>query len=226
MLSMIGVVMTKKQPSKNKQSLVTTLLAKQGSTYAADAGITLKDKPAPLYQLLVLSLLLSARIGSDIAVAAAHELFRSGYRTPRKMLDAGWKARVEALGRAHYRRYDERASTALGNGAQLVIDEYGGDLRSLRKASTGREQMLGRLQRFPGIGPTGSSIFCREVQGVWPELIPCVDRKVADGAARLGLPTEPAKLGDLVDAADMPRLAAACVRAALNPKAADEVLRG
>lgn len=209
--------------TKKQEAVVSALLAGHGTTYAQDAGITLRDKPAPLYQLLVLSLLLSARIGSEIAVAAAHELFRSGCRTPHKMLDAGWKARVEALGRAHYRRYDERASTALGNGAQMLIDDYGGDLRRLRAASTGREQMMGRLQRFPGIGPTGSSIFCREVQGAWPELIPYIDRKVADGAERLGLPTEPARLGKFVEAVDMPRLAAACVRAALRQEVVDEV---
>lgn len=211
--------------TKKQESVVSTLLVRYGSTYAQDAGITLRDKPAPLYQLLVLSLLLSARIGSDIAVAAAHELFKSGYRTPQKMLDAGWNARVAALGRAHYRRYDERASTALGKGAQMLVDEYGGDLRRLRAASTGREQMVGRLQQFQGIGPTGSSIFCREVQAVWPELAPYVDRKVVDGAEALGLPSEPAKLGKFVDADDMPRLAAACVRAALHQKIVDEVLQ-
>ncbi|GAB3555703.1 hypothetical protein GCM10027344_00100 [Spelaeicoccus albus] len=200
-------------------------MSEYGSTYAQDAGITVRDKPAPLYRLLVLALLLSARIGSDIAVAGARELFASGYRTPQKMRDAGWKERVAALGRAHYRRYDERASTALGNGATMLIDEYGGDLRKLRLASTGREQMLGRLQEFPGIGPTGSSIFCREVQAVWPELAPFADRKVQDGAERLGLPGEAAKLGKFVESADMPRLAAGCVRAALHEDVADAVLR-
>lgn len=210
--------------TKRQEAIVATLVREHGTPFAEDAGITLRDKPAPLYQLLVLSLLLSARIGSDIAVAGARELFRSGYRTPQKMLDAGWKQRVAALGRAHYRRYDERASTALGNGATKLIDDYDGDLRKLRAASSGREQMLGRLQDFPGIGPTGSSIFCREVQAVWPELAPFVDRKVLDGAERLELPAEPAKLGKFVEPQDMPRLAAGCVRAALHEKIAEDVL--
>lgn len=211
--------------TKRQDAIVSTLVSDYGSPFALDAGITMRDKPAPLYQLLVLSLLLSARIGSDIAVAGARELFKSGYRTPQKMLDADWKLRVAALGRAHYRRYDERASTALANGAKKLIDDYDGDLRKLREASSGREQMLGRLQEFPGIGPTGSSIFCREVQAVWPELAPFVDRKVQDGAERLGLPDEAVKLGKLVEIADMPRLAAGCVRAALHEKIADDVLQ-
>jgi hypothetical protein len=34
--------------------------------------------------------------------------------------------------RAHYRRYDESTATALGEGAQLLIDRWHGDLRRLR----------------------------------------------------------------------------------------------
>ena len=64
---------------------VTVLLRQHGRTYCEDAGITLTDKPSPLWRLLVLSLVLSARINSEIAVAAARELSHAGYRTPRAM---------------------------------------------------------------------------------------------------------------------------------------------
>src|SRR6266480_5964548 len=50
------------------------LLEFGGPTYAAQAGIRLVDKPTPLYQLLVTSLLLSARISADVAIAATREL--------------------------------------------------------------------------------------------------------------------------------------------------------
>ena len=51
------------------------LLDRCGQTYAAEAGIRLADTPGPLYQLHVLTTLLSARISAGIAVAAARELF-------------------------------------------------------------------------------------------------------------------------------------------------------
>ncbi|HVX53446.1 MAG TPA: endonuclease, partial [Nocardioides sp.] len=105
----------------SNHEVVRALLDRHGTTYAEDAGITLADKPAPLWQLLVLGLLLSARIGSDIAVAAARELFRAGYRTPQRMRDASWQARVDALGRGHYRRYDERTATQLGELADRLL---------------------------------------------------------------------------------------------------------
>lgn len=202
------------------KSTAQNLIERHGTTYAEDAGITLSDKPSPLWRLLVLSLLLSARISSDIAVAAAKELNKAGYRTPQKMADATWQQRVDALGRGHYRRYDERTSTMLGEVADQVLDEYGGDLRRMRDD----ENLHKALQQFKGIGPTGATIFCREVQGIWPELAPYVDDIAAKGAERLGLPRDAKKLADLVSADDLPRLVAGCVRAARNKGVVDDVL--
>jgi endonuclease III len=199
---------------------VQRLLGRYGSTFAQEAGIRLRDKPSPLYRLLVLATLLSARISADHAVRAARELSAAGYRTPRAMRDGRWQERVEALGRGGYRRYDERTATQLGDGATLLLDRYRGDLRRLRdpdNPSTTRE----RLQDFPGIGPTGATIFCREVQDIWGELAPTLDAKVLDGARRLGLPSSPDRLAALVSATDLPRLAAACVRASRDEVARD-----
>jgi hypothetical protein len=60
------------------------------------------------------------------------ELSTVGYRTPRAMRAASWQDRVDALGRGHYRRYDERTATMLGDGASLVSERWRGDLRRLR----------------------------------------------------------------------------------------------
>jgi endonuclease III len=193
------------------ETTVRRLLDRHGSTLCDEAGINLADKPAPLWQLLVLSLLLSARISSDIAVAAARELFRAGFRTPRAMADATWQQRVDALGRGRYRRYDERTSTMLGEVAEAVLREYRGDLRRLHESSDDLER---DLQQFKGIGPTGAAIFCREAQAVWTDLTPYVDKVAADGAERLGLPRSADELARLVSREDFPRLVAGCVRAA------------
>jgi len=195
---------------------VRALLTKAGRTYADEAGITLADKPAPLYRLLVLSTLLSTRISADIAVAAAKELKRFG--TPRKMVDATWQQRVDALGRAHYVRYDESTATALGDGAQLLLDEYAGDLRKLRG-----DDLRAELRKFPRLGPVGVDIFCREAQDVWPELRPYLDRKALDGAKKVGLPTDPAELAKRTTPANLPRLAAALIRVSLDKKLAEAV---
>lgn len=205
---------------------VRVLLQREGQTYAEEAGIRLRDAPQPLYQLSVLAMLLSARISSGIAVAAARELFAAGYRSPATMARATWQDRVDALGRGGYRRYDERTSTMLGKGAELLRDEYRGDLRRMRAEADGDVAVLRKLvTRIPGIADVGANIFLREAQGVWPELRPFLDAKATSGAERLGLPAEPDRLADLVTADDLPRLAAALVRVALDKKAAEEVRR-
>jgi co-chaperonin GroES (HSP10) len=208
-----------------KSELVRVLLDRYGTTYAEEAGIRLADKPSPLYRLLVLALLLSARIGAPIAVAAAKELSTAGMRTPRAMAEASWQQRVDALGRGGYRRYDERTSTMLGEGAELLLEKYRGDLRKLRQGAEGRSQIEELLQEFKGIGPLGAAIFCREVQGLWTELAPYVDDRAAEGAAHLGLPRTPSRLAAYVDRSDLPRLLAACVRAGHDEKATAEFRR-
>ncbi len=203
---------------------VAALLERAGRTYADEAGISLTDKPAPLYRLLVLSVLLSTRIKADIAVAAASELARAGMGTPARMRATSWQDRVDALGRAHYKRYDESTATALGEGAELLHDEYHDDLRRLReRAERDPARIRDLLTAFPRLGPVGADIFCREAQAVWPELRPALDGKVLDGAKRLSLPTTPDDLAALVAPDQLAVLAAALVRVALNKSVAEEV---
>jgi endonuclease III len=210
--------------AQERDRIVVELLDRHGQTFAERAGIKLADKPAPLYQLLVLATLLSARITAEVAVAAARELYAAGYRTPEAMRDASWQDRVDALGRGHYRRYDERTATMLGEGAELCLERWHGDLRELRTAADGDARAAGRLlMEFKGIGPTGADIFLREVQGVWPELAPYADERVRAGAKKLGLPVDAAELAALVSAADLPRLAAALVTVSRDEEAAGAV---
>jgi hypothetical protein len=203
---------------------VGSLLQTTGRTYAQEAGIRLADRPSALYQLLVMSVLLATRIKAGIALAAAHELFRAGYRTPDAMLAASWQDRVDALGRGHYVRYDESTATALGNGAQLIVDRYRGDLRRMRQEAGGdMAELRRRLREVPRLGPTGVDIFCREVQAVWPELRPYLDRRALDGARRLRLPTDPDQLAGEVAGEQLAQFAAALVRVALDKRLAERV---
>jgi endonuclease III len=206
------------------RTTVDALLETCGQTYADAAGIKLADLPSPLYQLLVLTQLLSARISGEIAVAGAKELFAAGCRTPRAMLDTSWRARVTALDKGHYVRYDDRTATMLGDSAQRCVEEWKGDLRRLHARAPGDVRRLRQLlQQFPGIGPTGADIFLREVQAVWPDVRPYVDARVRDGAAKMGLPTSAEALADLVEPARLPNLAAALVRVARSRRTAEQV---
>jgi hypothetical protein len=202
--------------------IARAVLARHGTTFAEEAGIPLADEPEPLFQLLVLAQLLSARIGAGVAVGTAQELFSAGWTTPARMRAASRGAVVAALGRGGYRRYDERTATQLREMATLVLDRYAGDVRGLAVAADcdpGRAAAL--VQEVRGIGPTGAAVFLREVQGVWPWVRPYLDDRARSGARRIGLPDDAAQLAELVAAEDLARFAAALVRVSRVPAGRD-----
>jgi len=199
--------------SPSTTALVRTVLDDYGRTYAGEMGIRLEDRPAPLFQLLVGALLLSARIPAGNAVEAASALIDAGLTTPEKMAGATWQERVGVITWHGYKRYDERTSTMLGETAELLLDRYGGDLRRLREEAGHDPAAEKRLVKaFKGIDDVGADIFLREVQAVWDELYPYVDGRVGKAAESIGLPGDAKGLAGLVDREDFPRFVAGLVR--------------
>jgi endonuclease III len=204
---------------------VERLLCIAGTTYAEEAGIRLKDKPMPLFQLLVLCMLASKPIDATIATRAARELFRAGLRTPQSVLDADRAVMISAFGRAHYVRYDESSATRLAAIAAMVREQYTGDLRRLAERSDHDTTATTRLlKQFKGIGDTGAAIFLREVQDVWGWVRPFFDERATGAARDLGLPSDPAELSALAPRANA-KLAAALVRVSLDDDLRAEVSR-
>jgi hypothetical protein len=209
----------------SRKAIVEALLDRHGRTSAQELRIDVaRGTPSPLFKLLVLSILLSARISHRIAVDAARALFDEGWTTPRKMADAGWR-RTTVLNRSGYARYDERTSRMLGESCDLLPDRWGGDLRRLRGEAgrdPGRERSL--LKEFSGLGDAGVDIFFREAQAAWDELRPFADRRALSAASDLGLGDDPRALARLADGdgAGLARLTAALVRTGLE-RDADEV---
>jgi endonuclease III len=206
-----------------QQQVIRRLLKVAGTTYAAEAGVRISDKPMPLFQLLVLCMLASKPIDATIAMRAGHELFSEGLKTPKAVLDAQRRTMIDAFGRAHYVRYDESSATRLTDMAQRVVDEYSGDLREIPRRG-GQDVAAARrmLKNFKGIGDTGADIFLREVQDVWTWVRPHFDKRATRTAKALGLPTDPEALGALAPRANA-RLAAALVRASLDDDVRQQV---
>jgi hypothetical protein len=205
------------------RDLVRRLLKHAGTTYGAEAGITLRDAPMPLFQLLVLCMLASKPIDAGIATRAARELSHSGLRTPHTVLIADRYKIIQAFGRAHYVRYDESSASRLIGLADRVNQEYRGDLRLL--ARLGKPDVRAAkvlLKQFTGIGDAGADIFLREVQDVWPWVRPYFDKRALDAAAELGLPRDAGKLAALTGRVVSP-LAAALVRVSLDDDVRDLV---
>jgi endonuclease III len=206
--------MPKTAARTDQKAVVKALLRRHGTTFAEELGIDVaKNTPSPLFRLLCLSLLLSARIRGSIAIDAARALAKDGLTTAEKTAGASWERRTRVLNESGYARYDERTSTMLGDTANLLLDRYGGDLRKLRDAADrdpARERAL--LKELKGIGDAGVDIFFREVQGAWGEVAPFADRRALVAAAKLGLGDDAEALARHVRGKDLPRLVAALVR--------------
>lgn len=201
---------------RSSKRLVRRLLGKAGRTYADQSGIRLKDKPTPLFQLLVLAMLASKPINADVAARAARELFKAGVKTPRAVVERGRPTAVAALRRASYARYDESSATRLHDMAIRVRDEFDGDLRNLGvRCGHDPRRAAEELQAFNGIGPTGADVFLREVQVVWPWVRPHFDPRALAVARDLNLPSTPEALGELAPRRNA-QLAAALVRVSLD----------
>jgi endonuclease III len=209
-----------------REQTVRRLLKVAGTTYAAEAGIRINDKPMPLFQLLVLCMLASKPIDAAIAMRAARELFTAGLRTPKAVLAADRRTMISAFGRAHYVRYDESSATRLTDLAERVRDEYSGDLREIAAKSDHDVTVAKRiLKEFKGIGDIGADIYLREVQDVWSWIRPYFDERATDTAKQLGLPTDSTKLAALAPKSNA-QLAAALVRAALDDDLRHRVTTG
>jgi endonuclease III len=209
----------------DREAIIDALLDRHGRTYAEELGIDLgRQTPSNLFRLLVASILFSARIGANQAVKAARALGDAGWTTAEKLAAASWEERVRVLNRSGYARYDERTASMLGDGCQLLLDRYRGDLRRLREEA-GRDPRQERrlLKEIKGMGDVGVDIFFREAQAAWEELYPFVDRRAARTAGQVGLPTGAQALAAGRDPRTFARLVAALVRSGLA-KDHDEVL--
>ena len=201
------------RPSKRR--LCEALLERHGRTLADELRIDVaRNTPSPLFRLLVVSILISARIRHRIALDAARALAEQGWTTPQKLGAASWAQRTRVLNRAGYARYDERTSRMLGDTCELLLERYRGDLRRLRDEA-GREPRRERalLKELKGLGDVGVDVFFREVQVAWDELYPFADRRALRAAQRLGLGGDARALARLAggDAEEFSRLVAALV---------------
>ncbi|KPQ10238.1 MAG: putative EndoIII-related endonuclease [Saliniramus fredricksonii] len=206
----------KSETTRSRKEIIEALMQRHGQTFCDKLSIPIEQgTPSPLFRWLVASILFSARINADIACAAARALSEAGWRTAQAMAESTWEERTEVLNRAGYARYDESTSRMLGESAQMLLEQYKGDLRILRETAGAEPQAeRKRLKAFKGLGDVGVDIFFREVQTIWDELYPFLDERALDAADQLGLPRDARALAGLVPREDFPRFATALAQAA------------
>ena len=206
---------------RSAEDIARAVLSRHGTTFAEDAGIELADTPAPLFQLLVLAELLSARIGASIAVAAARRADTAGWTTPaRCAMPGGPQSSPPSAGPA-------TAATTSAPPRSCGTWPHScstGTAATCADSADSAEQDVARadrlIQEVKGIGPTGAAVFLREVQASGPGCGPTWTTGRARGAARR-TPRRPDRLAELVPPDDLARFAAALVRVARLPPSHD-----
>lgn len=188
-----------------KKRLVRRLLD-GGRGLAEEWGFRVTNNPANLFQLLYLSVLLARTSDHRRAVQAAHALREGGGESPARLVAA--PARANVLRNAGNGRDAEQLAATLGDLATQLVRRYQGDLRRLRTRARHdpvREREL--LAELPGVDNAVVDLFFREVQAVWREVVPFVDRRALTAARRLGLARSPDELSILAGSEDSERLA-------------------
>lgn len=213
---------------RKRSSAIDKLLQEYGESFSGELGINLsRNTPSALFRWFCTSLLLSARINHDVAMRAAAALSEHHWTTAGKLSNSKWEDRVKVLNAAGYARYDESTARMLGEAADKMLRDYGGDLRRLRSAAgrdPDKERIL--LKEFKGIGEVGCDIFFRELQDVWEEHYPFMDEKARHAAEQLGLPQQATELAKSVDRDKFQKLVTALTRYALEKKNNTEPLLG
>ncbi len=201
-----------------QKDIAKALIAHQGQLYSEEMGATIaRDTPQELFHWLIGAIMLSARISSGNAVRGCKALRENDFHKIDVILERDYWDLVKVLNENGYARYDEFTARYLRDTAEWARDAWDGDLRKLRDASDGADDVLKKLQGAKGMGATGADIFAREVQLVWDVFYPRADGPALDAAGDLGLPTRAAVLSDLAGSRErFVRLMAALTRAALD----------
>ncbi|BBY30133.1 endonuclease [Mycolicibacterium sediminis] len=155
-----------------------------GRTFSEEAGVRLRDRPAPLFRLLVLAMLVGKPVGADVAARAARSLFRAGFRSPRAVLTGDRDRAVSVLNRAGCAPEDDGSAADLCDVARRVQDEYDGDLRNLGvRSGQDPARLVDEVMKFAGVGRRGAQVFVREIAAVWPWLRGRFDDDVTAGGS-------------------------------------------
>ncbi|PIG86412.1 hypothetical protein AARAC_007527 [Aspergillus arachidicola] len=151
----------------------------------------LTASPETLLAMVIDAMLKSRPISHDLTQRAINKVIEAGYHDIRKLGDSSWEERTMILKDGGYNRYREQGATNLGELAELVDGKYGGDLNNLlEEAHHNRDEVRKLIKEIKGLGDLGADLFFNNVQSVWPEIAPFVDRRSLQTADQVGIGTD------------------------------------
>ncbi|KIQ06165.1 MULTISPECIES: DNA methylase [Pseudomonas] len=120
---------------------------------------------AALFKWLLASFLFAKPIQQSVAERAYRVIVEQRrVDTPSKLVGCSQHELVRMLGQARYVRYDLSTAERLLKLGRKLLDEYDGELTTMRLRSPGPGDFARRLMAFEGIGPKTVEIFMAEAE--------------------------------------------------------------
>lgn len=174
---------------KISHSAAKTLVKNFGKRYSELLGIDLKSKGEPeIFKWFLASLLFGAPI-TEASVVKTYRCFEArGAITPEKIISLGWHGLVSTLDEGSYTRYDFKTADKLLEVMSNLIKSYGGSLSNLHERALDREDLEVRIKALgKGVGNVTTSIFLRELRGIWEKADPKPTEPEILAAKHLGI---------------------------------------
>ncbi|OGM40171.1 D-amino-acid oxidase [Aspergillus bombycis] len=151
----------------------------------------LTASPETLLAMVIDAMLKSRPISHDLTQRTVTKVIDAGYHDIRKLGHSTWEERTTILKDGGYSRYREQGATNLGELAELVESKYDGDLNNLlEEAHHNRDEVRQLIKEIKGLGDLGADLFFNNVQSVWPEIAPFVDKRSLQTADQVGIGTD------------------------------------
>ncbi len=149
------------------------ILREHGKKYSEILGIKLKSgKESEFFKWFMASILFGARINETIVINTYKSFEKNSLLSFKNMRKAGWNRLVRVLDDGGYVRYDESTADDLIACMKLLEKKYRGKLTNVHTAAKDSKDLEEMLQEFPGVGPTTTNIFLRDLRGIWKKADP------------------------------------------------------
>ncbi|MGQ9641415.1 MAG: hypothetical protein ACUVUF_04725 [Candidatus Bathycorpusculaceae bacterium] len=170
-----------------KRESLVTLIENFGQRYPEILGIDLsKGRNEEVFKWFLASVLFGAPI-TETSVIKTYNCFRKyGVLDPKQIIETGWDGLVKILDEGSYTRYDFKTADKLLEVMQNLMKNYDGSLRRIHEEASNPRDLERKLKNLgKGIGDVTTSIFLRELRGIWRKADPAPTNLVVLAAKNL-----------------------------------------
>lgn len=172
-----------------KTEKLRVLLEDFGQRYSEILGIDLSgSRDEEVFKWFLASVLFGAPITETSVIKTYRSFQEHKVLTPRRVLETGWDGLVKILDEGGYTRYDFKTADKLLEAMQNLIRRYGGSLNSIHTQAQDPKDLEKKLKSLgKGIGDVTTSIFLRELRGIWEKADPNPTTLVVLAGENLGI---------------------------------------